>query len=135
MKLNINSPQYYSKIYGIDDEVYWMCRDLSQYVIDKEYSQIVDTVGILPIIAPKEITNKGLCKELLKCDLKYKFVYISKQMAYDEYVAADISTKKKMIIENVLKSVKAIKTKAKFDYETFKKDVLECFNYEEEEFK
>lgn len=135
MKLNINSSEYYSKVYGVDDEIYWMCRDLSQYVIDKEYSQIIDTVGIVPIIAPKEIIDKGLCNEILKYDLKYNYVHVSKQMDYDEYVAADIIGKKKLIIKNILKSVKAIKTKAKFDYETFRKDILECLNYSEEDIK
>lgn len=135
MKLNINSPEYYSKIYGVDDEIYWMCRDLSKYVIDKQYSQIVDTVGIVPIIAPKEIINKGLCKEILRYDLKFNFVHVSKQMDYDEYVSADICTKKKLIVKNILKSVKAIKTKAKFDYESFEKDVLECLNYSKEDMK
>ena len=38
MDLNINSPAYYTSEYGVDDDIYWMCRELSYYVREKKYS-------------------------------------------------------------------------------------------------
>ena len=51
MEININSPAYYTNIYGVDDEIYRMCQDLAIYVEDKKYSDWIDTIGIVPIIA------------------------------------------------------------------------------------
>ena len=38
MDLNINSPSYYTQEYGVDDDIYWMCRELSNFVKEKKYS-------------------------------------------------------------------------------------------------
>ena len=63
MNLYINSPSYYKNVYGVDDEIYWMCRDISDYVKNTEYSVIVDTIGISPIVAPREEIENGNWKE------------------------------------------------------------------------
>lgn len=52
MELNINSPQYYKAHYGIDDDIYRFCQQLYLFFKDKEYSDTLRTVGIIPIIAP-----------------------------------------------------------------------------------
>lgn len=64
MELNINSPSYYTNEHGVEDEIYWMCRELSAFVREKEYSDIIKIIGIVPIIAPKSVIEKGLCKTL-----------------------------------------------------------------------
>ena len=125
MELNINSPAYYTNVYGVNDEIYWLCRDIAQYFKDKEYSDIIKTVGIVPIVAPEEELKKGLWKETKKVELKYGFASLSLQMNYQEYVDADISHKKGMIIGNILKSIWVIKSKAKIDYNAFEKDMRE----------
>lgn len=125
MELNINSPAYYTNVYGVNDEIYWLCRDIAQYFKDKEYSDIIKTDGIVPIVAPEEELKKGLWKETKKVELKYGFASLSLQMNYQEYVDADISHKKGMIIGNILKSIWVIKSKAKIDYNAFEKDMRE----------
>ena len=45
MDLNINSPAYYTKEYGVDDDIYWMCRELSNYVREKKYSDAINIIG------------------------------------------------------------------------------------------
>ena len=62
MILNINSPTYFSAEYGVDDEVYWMGRELSGYLEDKTYGSLIDTVGICPIIAPNGIRAEDSVK-------------------------------------------------------------------------
>ena len=129
MDLNINSPMYYTDEYGVDDEIYWTCRELAKWVKDKKYSNYVNIVGIVPIIAPKDIIEKGVCKEHKKCEAKYGFASVSLQINYEEYVAGDISVKKSMIIKNVLESVKAVSKRGKIDYNVFESDVTEfCKN-------
>ena len=48
---------------------------------------------------------------------------MSLHIDYDEYVKADISEKKKLIINNILSSVKSISKRAKLDYKSFENDV------------
>ena len=67
MDLNINSPAYYTKEFGVEDEIYWFCRELSCFVKEKKYNDVITTIGLVPIIAPKEEIEKGLWKETKKC--------------------------------------------------------------------
>lgn len=32
MELNINSPSYYTRQYGVIDDIYWMSREMAAYV-------------------------------------------------------------------------------------------------------
>ena len=45
MDLNINSPAYYTREYGVDDDIYWMCRELSYYVREKKYSDAINIIS------------------------------------------------------------------------------------------
>lgn len=123
MELNINSPAYYTNENGINDEVYSMCRELEKFFKDRIYSDYIDIVGIVPIIAPKEEISKGLWKEVKKVELKSRFASLSLQIDYNNYIIANDEEKKSMIIDNVLKSIKIIHRRAKFDYYMFEKDM------------
>ena len=113
MELNINSPSYFTKQYGVIDEIYSMCRGISKHVENKQYSDLVDIVGITPIIAPKDIIEQGLFKQEKKCDIKYGFASVSLWIDYDEYLKADITDKQIMIV------------KAKIDYKQFCEDIFQ----------
>lgn len=123
MELNINSPAYYKEMYGIDSEVYSLCQSLYQYFKEKKYSDLIDTIGIIPIIAPKELIEKGEYKEVKYCSVSYGFADVNLFVDYKMYVDADMEGKKSLIIKNVLASVKSIKTKGKIDYDAFEKDM------------
>ena len=77
MDLNINSPAYYTREYGVDDDIYWMCRELSYYVREKKYSDAINIIGIVPIVAPAAVLEKGLCKAHKRCELKSGFASVS----------------------------------------------------------
>lgn len=131
MELNINSPAYYTKIYGVDDEIYWMCRNLSDFVKEKKYSEIINIIGIVPIVAPESEINKGLWKEVKKCEEDYGIATISLRINFEEYVQSDVEKKKSLIINNVLNSVKSISKKGKIDYTLFRDDVtVFCANFD-----
>lgn len=129
MDLNINSPAYYKNIYGVDDEVYWMCREISAFVKDKRYSDIVDIVGISPVVAPKDLIVNGQWKEEIKYDFKFKLVSVRKQIDYDKYISSNADGKCKLIAGNILRSIKSISRKAKIDYTMFENDLLEFLKY------
>lgn len=94
MEININSPQYYTNEFGIDDDIYNLCQDIHEYFKNKCYSESIDIVGIIPIIAPKETINKGLCKRGYHCEPKYGFASVREYIDYEEYVSADVEKKK-----------------------------------------
>lgn len=126
MELNINSPSYYTRQYGVIDDIYWMCREMAAYVRDKKYSDFVDIVGVTPVVAPKSVIEEGFWKERKHCELKYGFADASLYIDYEEFVNGDIDKKKQLIIKNILASVKAIHKKAKIDFGEFEKDIM-CF--------
>lgn len=55
MELNINSPAYFKEQYGIDDDVYKFCQQAYMYFKDKEYSEILHIIGIIPIVVPNDL--------------------------------------------------------------------------------
>ena len=125
MQLNINSPAYFTKQYGVIDEIYKMCREISKYVENKQYSNIVNTIGITPIIAPKDIIEQGFFKQEKKCDIRYGFASVSLWIDYDEFLQSDLINKQIMIVKNILASIKTISRKAKIDYKQFCEDIFQ----------
>ena len=67
----------------------------------------------------------GKWKEEKKISLPYRMASISLVSDYDIFLKADMMTKRKIIVENILKSLGAIKRrlKDKFDYEQIKNDI------------
>ena len=126
MELNINSPAYYTSQNGVIDEIYNMCKEIREYVKDKNYSELIDIIGITPIVAPKELLERGLFKETKKCEIRYRFASVSLAIDYDAFTQGDVTEKKKLIIENILKSMKAIQKRAKIDFDSFYADMKLC---------
>ena len=102
-----------------------MCREISIFMKNKNYSKKIETIGIVPIVAPKDQIDKGLWKEEIRYDIKFKLVYVSKRIEFNEYNSSNLDGRKLLIVKNILESVKAISNKGKLDYENFKKDLLE----------
>lgn len=133
MQLNINSPSYYKNVYGVDDEIYWFCRGISGFVSDKNYSELVDRIGITPIVVPDEFVKMGKWKEETKYDLKGKLIIVKRYIDFNKYVEASIEEKKKLMLGNILKSMKAIKSKGKLNYSKLEAELLEFLGYSKEE--
>lgn len=128
MNLNINSPMYYTKQFGIIDEIYDMCQNIQRIVKEKTYSPIINIVGVTPIIAPYDTLDSGLFKEIIKCEVKYGFASVSLQIDYEEYVNSDIDKKKKLMIDNILKSIISIHKKTKINFIEFETDIVRFCN-------
>ena len=61
--------------------------------------------------------------------MKQRTRLVSLQIDYEEYVKADTTNKKRLIIDNILESVKSVSKKEKINYSLFEEDVREfCDN-------
>ena len=124
MELNINSPVYFKDHYGIDDEVYKFCQRAYLFFKDKKYSNTLQIVGIVPIVAPQEIVDGENYKEKVKflCDKSVASINI--KMDFNDYYNADSIKRIELTKEMILTAVKHIITKVDFDYDKFKEDLI-----------
>ena len=51
---------------------------------DKSYSEIINIIGIIPIIAPKELLENGKYKEVKHCSVAYGFADVNLFMDYEK---------------------------------------------------
>lgn len=123
MELNINSPAYFSRQYGVDDEVYRYCQNLHEFFKDKEYSETLSIIGIIPIIAPKELYEQGMWKERTQLVSLGSCAIIHIRMDFKSYYHADSSGRIALVKEMLVRAVKKIKTRGKFDWESFCEDL------------
>ena len=126
MNFYINSPSCYTQIHGIVEDVYSMCSALSKSIDISLYTDILDTIAITPIIAPDYLIGQGLYNEHKIVKRNTRMADISLQLSYEDYIHANDVIKKRMIINNILQSLKSIKKilKADFDYEKFQDRVI-----------
>ncbi|WP_455191172.1 hypothetical protein [Eubacterium ramulus] len=124
MELNVNSPAYFTDHYGIDDEVYKYCQQLHDFFRTREYSETMNIIGITPVIAPKEIYDQGMWKEKVQVVGLGSCAMIDIRMDFDNYYNADSNGKIALIQQMIIKAVRKIKSKGKFDWEKFRDDLL-----------
>lgn len=124
MELNINSPAYYKEHYSIDDEVYKFCKKTYLFFKDKEYSNTLHTIGIVPVVAPQELYDSGKWKEKVEFLCNKSVVSIAIRMDFDDYYSADSLEKVEQIKKMILTAIKRIQSKVKFDYDRFREDFL-----------
>lgn len=124
MELNINSPAYFADHYGIDDEVYKYCQQLHDFFRTREYSESMNIIGITPVIAPKEIYDQGMWKEKVWVVGLGSCAIIDIRVDFDNYYNADSNGKIELIQQMIIRAVRKIKSKGKFDWEKFRDDLL-----------
>lgn len=131
MNLFINSPAYYTQEYGVIDEIYWFCSKISKGIDIKKYTSCIDTIGIVPIIAPESIIEARY-KETKKVDLKYRMASISLISDYDLYCKLDVDGKKEVILDNILRSLGVVskRLKDKFNYKQIEEDIMRIIDEE-----
>lgn len=131
MSIYINSPSYYTEAHGVDEDIYKVCRLLEKNIDIKNYTSLLDTIGITPIIAPTSEICDGKWKEVKYISSTYRMASISLHIDYLGYISAIEREKKiQIIIDNILNSLLVIKKRLKngFDYERIKKDILSAVN-------
>lgn len=126
MILNINSPTYYTRKFGIDDELYSLSKQISNSVQKKQYSDVINTIGIVPIIAPQELLDEGMWKEKVHVSKPYQFADVQLCINYDEFINANNEVKRELYIKNILNSIRAVgkKLRKNFEAEEMINDIL-----------
>lgn len=124
MELNINSPAYFSDHYGVDDDVYRYCRRLYTFFQDKQYSNSLSTIGIVPIAAPKELYEAGQWKESVRLIGGAACAMINIRLDFECYYNADSKGRIVLMRDAVLQAVKKVSSKGKLDFRKFEKDLL-----------
>ena len=123
MELNINSPAYFTQEYGVDDEVYRYCQKCYLYFKDKEYSEVLKTIGICPIVAPDELCRQGAWKESIRFITHARVASIWIRIDFDQYYNATSEGRIMLMKDAILRAVKKTRSKGKFDYESFRRDL------------
>lgn len=123
LDLNINSPSFYTQQYGVNDRVYRYCQKCYEYFKDKEYSEVLTTIGICLQCAPMDLYQQGKYKEMVRFIGNKSCACIYIRIDFDQYHNAT-DEEKVIIIENtILKAIKKVRAKGKFDYESFSQDL------------
>lgn len=126
MNLFINSPAYYTNRYGVIDEVYTFCNYISKNIDITCYTKCLDTIGVVPMIAPTDELSRIGWKNRTYISLTYRMADISVSSNFEMYHLGDIKLKKDIILDNILRSMKIIEKKLgkKFNYELLEQDIL-----------
>ena len=124
MELNINSPAYFTQQYGVNERVYWYCKKCHEYFKDKEYSETLRIIGICPQCAPKNLYQQGKWKEKVRLIGNGSCASIDIRIDFDQYYNVTDEGKVIIIRNTIMKAVKKVKAKGKFDYESFCRDLL-----------
>lgn len=97
---------------------------------DKEYSETLHIIGIMPSIAPKEVFDSDKWKESVQLVGNKNCAIIQIHMDFTKYYEADSKGKIEQMKEAILKGVKKIKARGKFDFASFEKDFDEMYRIE-----
>lgn len=125
MELNVNSPAYFTQQFGVDDEVYRMCRETREFLQDKEYSEVLQVIGILPVAAPEELFENGTWSEKVRFLNHQAVAAVRVKLDYERYRDGSSTTRVHMMREAILQAGKRVKTRGKFAYGDFERDLHE----------
>lgn len=123
IEVNINSPVYYKDHYGIDNAVYRFTQRVQLFFREKEYSNTLHIIGIVPIKAPQEVYAAGNYKERVKFLCGKSVASVEVKIDFDAYHNADSAGKIALTKDMLLTAAKRIKAKVDFDYDRFRDDL------------
>ncbi|ANN35471.1 dihydrolipoamide succinyltransferase (plasmid) [Bacillus thuringiensis serovar coreanensis] len=96
------------------------------------YGSEVEEIAIIPIVAKitPEYEDAGFFKERKLFKRKSKEADFRLRIDYETFLSADYSTRKMLIIRNVIQSIRVLGGKAKSDFNAIKleQDILQVFD-------
>lgn len=122
---------------GIDDKDYnkfseiqnMIEKKIKELIAGKNYGDAVKEIGIIPTIMSPKFAG-FLAKERKLFSWKTKTADIRLKIDYKKFKKADEEGKQKLIIKNIIDSIRILKTKVKkgFDGDKLEADILKLFN-------
>ncbi|MFC7677816.1 Imm44 family immunity protein [Paenibacillus sp. GCM10028914] len=97
---------------------------------DRSYGDKVEQLSLIPIIVHKDLLEEGFFKERVMYKKKDKDTDIRLQIDHQTFKNADKETKRLLVINNIVNSVRALglKLMSGFDAASLERDILELFN-------
>lgn len=90
---------------------------------EKEYSDTLQILGFVPIIAPQEVYAAGNYKERVRFLCGKGVASVEVKIDFDAYHNADSAGKIALTKDMLLTAAKRIKAKVDFDYDRFRDDL------------
>lgn len=86
MEFIIKSPSYYEQHYDIDKEIQDITSGIENYMKNMNYSDIITRIHVFPVVAPEEMLEQGLWKELVKISKSINIATVFKHIDYEKYM-------------------------------------------------
>jgi hypothetical protein len=102
---------------------------------DRNYGNEVTNIGIIPIVVTQKLLDNGFFKERRLFQRKDKGADYRLRINIDKFLNGDESTRRLLIIKNIVCSVRDLARKAKkdFDAKSFERDILDVLGVTREE--
>lgn len=78
---------------------------------------MINTIGIVPIIAPQELLDEGMWKKKVYVSKSYQFADVQLCINYEEFIIANNEVKKNLYTKNIVDSILEVKKKLKKDFQ------------------
>ncbi len=97
-----------------------------------DYGDAVSEIAIIPTIFSAEFLTALPYKERKRFSPKTKVGEFRLRIDYDKFVKANEDSKRRLIVQNIIDSIRILKTKVKkgFDGDKLEKDIRELFKIE-----
>lgn len=137
MLLDIKTPCYYEQHYQVDKEIVQMCQNIAEKVKGIEYSEKVQMIDVLPVVAPEEVLEDGSWKEEVTWNKSIGRASVFKHIDYELYMNGTIDVRRKLTIQCVIDAIWMIKKKpgTKMNAKQFKSDLLKFIEKNEWQFE
>jgi hypothetical protein len=106
-------------------------RRVRDYMKDRSYGSEIEFIGVIPIIIKfdDQMEKEGWFRERVYLNKRNKSADIRLRIDYDRFVHANDSMKRLLVIDNAVKSIRAIAKEAKKDFRAreLEEDILRLF--------
>jgi hypothetical protein len=114
-----------------------IARDVKEFLKDRDYGSEVVDLGVIPIIMKfdDEMERQGWFKERVYLKRREADADVRLRIDYDRFVKGDKATKRLLLIDNIIQSIRALSSKANKDFRAgeLEQDILALLDVRIEE--
>jgi hypothetical protein len=103
---------------------------------NNNYGTEFEGIGIIPTCIPESFMSLKVLPERILIKRKAKDADIRLRIPYEEFFNASLDEKRRLYVENIIKSILAVQSRSKLDFQGYKliDDILLALDYKKEEF-